>query len=441
MTAGRLPAPQPAGLGTPLVESLISYSARVAADLGLTLVAFVRAVLPQFVRPSRLEGHSTVGELLAVGVGLNGMQRVARSWASDLGTLVGFDLSMLTCSPWSEAVAAHGLLRTWLAHCPKCLEEFAKRGEVYEPLAWSLNAITHCPVHGCELRVACSRCGGRQRPLRLAGRPGICGTCGSWLGGNAPDLSSDVAAEISRQVASLLTQPPRLAGIRSSLEQAIGQAGSQKALARSLPFPVAELSQWRRGVRRPSLLGLVRLCSLGSWQLQPFVDGRLELITPDLAEHRAPEPQAGPPPASARHLIDWGRIRRAIRRAAAADDPPSLTSLSKKLGVDRKSVRRVLPDEVRLLADRRAAGREARVAARTQSATAQVVGITRVLLDGGSRATRREVEALLPPPFLLRERRLGSAWRETRIAWAAEQAQLSRQVASTGSRRSRIEIP
>jgi hypothetical protein len=187
----RLYSLPPIGLGTPYVESLTSYITRLAeAHCVPPRELMVREVLPN-IEASFKKKYSR-GTLSAkrfhpeVTQTFNGSGKLAGLLVQALNSLTSrSDLQFLTMLPWSSVLLRDGNLRTGRAWCPKCYEEWQKKQmAVYEPLLWSLRAVTVCPLHEQVLHSRCpfEDCRGILPALAPQARPGMCSRCGRWLG-------------------------------------------------------------------------------------------------------------------------------------------------------------------------------------------------------------------------------------------------------------------
>ncbi len=129
----------PIGIGTPYVESLTSYIARLAlAHCVFPGVLMRHVIVPFAQRHSTGEGRSATLHLRdgkATGA-LNANQQTAMNAVKALEGLTKLQrLRALTMATWAEVFPLIGLIRTTRAWCPRCLEESRTGGRiVYEPL-------------------------------------------------------------------------------------------------------------------------------------------------------------------------------------------------------------------------------------------------------------------------------------------------------------------
>jgi transcriptional regulator with XRE-family HTH domain len=401
---------EPAGLGTASVEALTSVTMRLAALHHVSTSTLLRTTAPSLLRTTPT-GITRIADVAANGSAANGVGREARNWVDVIKSVVGRDeLEAASCARFGSVLSSRHLLRGTIASCLECLEEMGAAGLVYEPLAWSLWTVTACPRHGTRLQAACGACGHRQRPLRLRGRPGVCGQCRRWL----PTTGSSLAApadelQVSAAVGNLFS-----VGIEASvtslaqLARVIDSAVTARRLTHAEFAHVAgvatgSLSAWRRALSKPSLEGLLRLCSVGDWDLAAMVSGRLEASR---------EAVAGPGSARRqRSVIDWKKVEADLAEHLNDEKPPSLETVATGLGIYRHSLKRRLPVAAAALVERHARWQADRAASRAEEAEALVIRVTQALQAEGVRPSRRKVESRLPSNLRLKEHKLAVAWR------------------------------
>lgn len=177
----------PIGVGTPFVESLTSYIARVAlAHCVFPGVLMRHVIVPFAERHSTGEGRSTTLPLRdgkATGA-LNANQQTAMNAVNALESLTKrHGWRALTLVRWAEVFPLFGLIRTTRAWCPRSLEEWQTTGRtIYEPLVWTVQAVKICSRHDCPLETQCFACRRTSPWLAWRSRPGYCARCQQWLG-------------------------------------------------------------------------------------------------------------------------------------------------------------------------------------------------------------------------------------------------------------------
>lgn len=181
---------EPVGIGTPLVESLTGYIARLAEahcvlpgvlmekELTPIVKEFSRRSPESELKPDRAGIFSRTGTLNGIGV-------MAMDWVRAVETLtLRRDLRFLTMLTWTSVLPLRNLLcRHNRAYCPACYEEWRSSGQqIYEPLLWAINGVTICLHHRRRLCLQCLRCRQPFPPLAWNSRPGYCPKCKGWLG-------------------------------------------------------------------------------------------------------------------------------------------------------------------------------------------------------------------------------------------------------------------
>lgn len=182
----RLYSSKPVGIGTPLVESLTSFTARLAVGHSNTVGTLVQEEIAPRLRAYLFKDATwnASGLLCSRAYMLNGTQDLARDFIALLEELTSRPgLSMLTMQPWREVLSTQRLLYRHRVWCPVCLETWRLSGqEVYEPLLWQIQVVTRCPVHRVALRSVCPECRLSMPVLASRMLPGQCSKCQAWLG-------------------------------------------------------------------------------------------------------------------------------------------------------------------------------------------------------------------------------------------------------------------
>lgn len=91
----------------------------------------------------------------------------------------------LTMVSWTNVIAQRMMLRNTQSWCPACYIDWRKTGQlIYNPLIWSLKAVTICPRHRQPLRDTCphENCQRLLPPITKGSRVGYCSYCNRWLG-------------------------------------------------------------------------------------------------------------------------------------------------------------------------------------------------------------------------------------------------------------------
>lgn len=203
---------EPIGIGTPDVESLISYFLRLSeahcVKLNSLYQFLLRLVMIKYSR-TRLP-KSRISVKLHEKLLIENLGNAALAHLTHLK-----DLGHLTFSYWRKTIYFHSHLRSRRAWCPECFQDWADNGQpIYDKLLWTIPEVKICNKHLRPLDTHCPHpgCNAETPPLESSTQVGICSRCGGWLGnrGNI-NLSplSDRELEnqkwVSKQVGHLLS--------------------------------------------------------------------------------------------------------------------------------------------------------------------------------------------------------------------------------------------
>jgi len=386
----------PVGIGTPTVESLTGYIARLATTHGVIVRRLVEDEILPLLGRSYLLGPGNRGRSSSFWQdsetrALNGTGTLARDLVRALETLtLRDDLRLLTMRPWAEVLPVKGLLRRRRAWCPACYEEWHQAGAVlYEPLLWTLAPVTACPRHQCRLQQVCphSDCRRPLPPLGQRSRPGSCSACGRWLGILAEDRrgSEDELTEeelraqswVGEALGELLAGAPRLSTyptrprlahmVAAYVEEAAG--GNVTRLAYELGLNMHTVAQWRWGTTLPSLELLLQACyRLGTtpWRFLTDDLGRIPGSTAERPRLTVAKLVDVPRrPRTPRRVFDIAEMRSALEAVLAREEqpPPPMRQVAKRLGRGHAELIHHLPElchaiSARYLADRHQKGAE-----------------------------------------------------------------------------------
>ncbi|MBD1863999.1 MULTISPECIES: TniQ family protein [Trichocoleus] len=192
----------PLKIGTPYVEGLISYICRLAeAHCVSPGILIKKEILPSF----RKNYSISVGGAYALQENGNNVlvsylpKLPSRKNLNEYGLLAWQYLEGLKPITMREDLEAlvipleaskilprivdSDLTRDLRAWCPECFQAWRTINHlIYEPLLWSIAAITICPEHHKLLQSRCPHCNKSQRPLTARMRVAHCSQCIGWLG-------------------------------------------------------------------------------------------------------------------------------------------------------------------------------------------------------------------------------------------------------------------
>lgn len=350
----------PIGVGTPQVESLSGYIARLAEAhvlsvgdmVGREPMSTARSGLSRrtrFFRVRRPRGHSFHAEAYDI----NGMSSRVLRWVSTLERLTCRQhLDALTLLPLRNTLSTMSLFKQRRMWCPECYQGDQKQGPVYERLLWTLREVTLCPIHIGPLEEECPSCREALPPLAVHSRPGHCSSCGGWLGrqrGRSQTCTMQGATDYELYVASATGELLACCSTAARLSRArFGRnlricidrlvSGNTLAFADFTGVSRSAVKSWVMGKMRPRLDVLLRVCfhlgipagSLLTSRRLAGVDcgaitAQFRTYDRGVKAHRTSE-----------------EVRRHLKAALQMDDCPSIPELTRRLGYKRaESLRQV----------------------------------------------------------------------------------------------------
>lgn len=421
---------KPIGVGTPFVESMTSYIARLALAHCVFPGVLMRKITAPFAQSHLLGTRGSVAMDIRDGKttgAFNSAHHRARNAVNVLESLTGqYGLQALTMMTWTEVFPLFGLIRTDRAWCPCCLQEWRASGRsIYEPLLWTVQAVKICTQHGCRLETQCPRCARTSRWLAWRSRPGYCAHCHQWLGRDLVRPGENEQETIwfcwcAEQVGTLLALAPTLRdvpsrvcieeGLASVLEQ-ISQ-GKKMTFARLVGLSEKMVGDWFYHQQLPSVENLLRVCFAVNLSLPDFL-----LKQPLICSLRSEGTQGLWSRGSRQHAHGFWKsdqVRAMLEAIARSEEipPPSLKAVARRLGGDFASLKTYHPVPSQAISARYAAYVNAKRLAAEQQHCAEVQEAVRQLMEQNIPPTARNVALILSKPGILRS----SVVREARRA-------------------------
>jgi transcriptional regulator with XRE-family HTH domain len=425
----------PIGLGTPMGESLTGYIARLAE------AHCVSAGLLYWKEIKALAGKGNIFSFRVAGDGgysthtINGPGSPAADFVRVLEELTSRqDLPYLTMRTWAQVLPGHSLLRRWRAWCERCFQAWLQAKQpVYEPLLWTMQAVSICPYHRRKLRDVCPHCSRRIGPLDWRSRPGYCSRCERSLVGadqasSAQEVTGDQlmwATWVATALGELISAAPQIASppTKGRLAQTIGtciertSSGNASAFARLLHVGRGDVSRWQRGKALPRLALLLEMAFRLGAPLLDFLLGSPACVSSRGFLRSAPaEPNRSP----RRTTTQYGRrmndpeVFRTLQSALDETPPPSVTQVMKRISHSEVTVRRHFPEPCREIAQHYAGYRVKRAGERKAQAAEEVKRLAYALHSDGIRLTRRQMRPLLTNSDYLNLEEGRAALREVR---------------------------
>ena len=366
----------PNGVGTPLLESLSGYLARVCEARSISVVEALDVFVRPLVPPKLLRGRPQLPRYLRTNIAsdFDGMTWRAHAAVSALEVLTGeTGLSVHTCLSWRglftprSSGAIYDRRKRW---CALCFDAWDREGsEPWEPLLFRLGPVERCPIHRVRLSERCPSCD-RTQPMVVQRVPlSYCHHCAARLHigdslreGGCFDTSGEGDAVWEWWISSVLGQmlsvhadskqlaDPR--GFASLIDRKVDTFG-MNSLAAAMGFKRNVLRQWRRLIKRPWLRTFVRMClRLGvhpadvafpdrggkrTFPWSPWPDGE----TPWLKARVGPT-------LSLRHERNTRVAREAVAldAAIAAGGYGSIAAIARIVGVTYDRLMRNFPEQV-----------------------------------------------------------------------------------------------
>ncbi|RZT97804.1 TniQ family protein [Rivibacter subsaxonicus] len=266
------------GAGSSRTESLASYVLRLAHAHGYRPNDFIKLLAPLSGQAERDAGQ-WIGQFLDTR--FSDEASVLACWVPLLEQLTGVSgLAVATLGTWGSLLTRRGsdaVVRQW---CPHCLEDGHRSGGAHMHLLWSVGLVQACPHHGTELESVCPHCGAGRTPSgRPAKRfamhaPGVCASCGGWLGTVDPrqpqaspreiPQASNHAVCVAEQIGTLIARPlgpEESLRVHCTLNVAKDRyfGGSMVELARWIGLGKSTVHGWLSGEVVPELRRLVEL--------------------------------------------------------------------------------------------------------------------------------------------------------------------------------------
>ncbi|MCI0413573.1 TniQ family protein [bacterium] len=344
------------GTGTEHVESLASYSGRLASVHCVTVGTLVsKEIVPVLNKPWMvtqrgyiLSPHSPQTTAIC------GAGRIAIDWVAALERLtLRHHLKYGTMLPWAAVIAQKNLIRKFRVWCPECYEQQFHKGVVYDPLLWSLEAVTLCKIHRRQLSKKCRIC---NRSLPVIGSkyvPGLCSRCGNWLGTSEPQRilanwkSSNFEFWKVESIGNLLAVTPAGSNLSTrdafmaSIEIAVKWAGSLTALASLSGFDPQTIRAWRTARLLPRLSAVCKLAWALHSPLFEFLTGCWEPKAKFLGYRPPNDKKKGNLLASDRMKKSRrkpAQIKKLLEKALKEVPVPSLSEVAKRIKYEKSSL-------------------------------------------------------------------------------------------------------
>ncbi len=255
----------PIGVGTPMVEGLLSYVIRLAGTHSVSPRRLVRDELMQAC--PELGKYRRSGPFFkSTAKSANGLHRFSELFVEVVERLCCQEVNNLTLLSLKDLLPFNGpgLLATQPHWCPACYAEMlASHTDIYQPLAWSLGLYRACPKHLIALEDHCPTCGGLQDVIPRMPLIGFCSQCGGWLGKARGEQRHPDAMSlwIANALGEIVAELPTIESFatRTRFVHQVGRAiagftcGSRRQFCLQLGLPESSLECLVGGDKRPTL--------------------------------------------------------------------------------------------------------------------------------------------------------------------------------------------
>ena len=418
-TRSRLYSLAPIGIGTPDVESLESYTTRLAWLHGVNPGVLMAREITRLVDPTDCE-TTEYRKVPGRGHTISSVGLAAERWVNALEQLtLRSDLRLLTLQPWRRVLAGHGLARKAKAWCPHCLEEDAVP---YDRLAWTLGAVRACARHRVRLSERCPECEAKLPSRGYTAKPGFCSKCSSGLArpksqaheDGAPDDALERAVANAAGLGKLLAvgdqghlvgpervwkAVPELRRLCKLQRVPLRWGRDKKAAARLAANPSLAESGLAPDDRVPVLASMFLICENAGVSLYDF------LITPLDALVVHPKRVADRVRGTGRHRSSADVVVPKLRRFVEErqEPPPPLLTVAKMLGASASTLRCFAPELCRIVVDRHREHILSIARERRQRLRDEVWRVASGLKSAGSPPKEAVVAKLLEQPGAMRD--------------------------------------
>lgn len=409
---------EPIGVGTPMVESLTGYAARLAeahcVSTGTLYSKEIDALKGKgnifTFRVDKEAGYSTHT--------INGRGTPAADFVSALESLTHRrDLRYLTLLPWAEVLPLQGgFQRRMRAWCPQCLRTWcADARPLYEPLLWTLKPVTLCGLHRKPLRFLCPSCKHPNGTLDPRTRSGHCSRCGQWLAPTTSDVFSDAPALnnddlawgewVVTELGEILAAPPGLpfapsrAGIVRVISLCVERMvdGNASAFARRMDAGRGEVRKWQTGQAQPKFSVLLSLSYRLGVSLLSLLSGALSSVPQEFVRPFPSQLDKGTSKKPRRPLrrMETVEVLKTLQATLEENPPPSVRQVVQRTNHGKSMLYRYFPEVCRAIARRFADYRKAEAGVRRERARVEVRQAAYQLQARGIRITRKHLRPLL----------------------------------------------
>jgi DNA-binding XRE family transcriptional regulator len=422
---------KPIGIGTPYVESLTSYIARLAEAHCLT----PKLLLEKEINSPNIQSSEkkSLFGLRQYSGEINGRGETASKLVDLLEKVtLRKNLRFLTLLSWSEIFPRKKLIKGSRRWCPFCYQDFVNQNKpLYEPLIWSINVVETCSIHKTTFTSICNYCKLQLSPLASNSRIGFCSRCNKWLGKdvrgrtqNQHSFNKDetlwhiyVNENIEKliSVSNSFCKPISRDLIAHSFNLCIDRLtqGNIAAFAKMLGIPKNSVWMWSKDKSIPQIDTLLSICYhlnlsvlefLAIEQSQPIY---FKLINRDEVFH-AYSDHISKNKAKAKvdsEFLEKYLLDILINKTVT----PSVTEIANELGYNRRVLTRKFPELCQKISQRHIVNKKQNSQKKIKSYCLEVEAIARKLYLQGIYPTEVAVSQYIDKPGYFRYKQVRNA--------------------------------
>lgn len=188
---------EPEGMGTFMVESLLSYLLRLSEKHQVPVWILLDKEVSNHFSKDFLKDYVKKRQSNHIHY-INGCCEITEDYLNALEFLTARDdlINLTLLNSRGLLNTKRNILKKQRTWCSMCFENWRTNNvEIYEPLIWNIKYITCCPVHQIKLEEKCPSCGLNNGLISFNQQVGYCGKCGEWLGRELGD--NKISMELS----------------------------------------------------------------------------------------------------------------------------------------------------------------------------------------------------------------------------------------------------
>lgn len=358
---------EPRGIGSPYVESIISYIERLADQHRVPVYVLVNhELIPEMskklVTCSDLKEsiwHKNLRTLLNGSLYGEAAVKVLEKLTSRN------DLTYMSLFSLTKIIGATGLVRLTKAWCPECLSESQLAGHIYEQLLWTLQEVMVCPKHHRYLQEFCPHCGHRNPHSAWHRKNGYCGICNGYLGQSKEKtkIGNEFEIQSANVIGKLISDMPGVIhgfsqkNITNSIRKIIDERynGRRCDFGREIGINRQYISKWYHGNKIPSFQNIIWICCRLNLDAEDIfsanIDAKRIIVHNELSPLKLPRIYRREKITA----VDKNVIRNKIQLCLTSEDAPvSISQIAKEFDVNPKALQKLFPNECKMIRLKRA---------------------------------------------------------------------------------------